>query len=65
MVGPGAPTVAQLQAAGVRRITVGTAIAQSAYAIAQRVAVELITAGTYDALEDPLDFGTLSGLLHR
>ena len=60
MVWPGAPTVAELEAAGVRRISVGTAIAQSAYAVAQRAAAELLEHGTYTALEGGLDFGTVN-----
>jgi 2-methylisocitrate lyase-like PEP mutase family enzyme len=60
MVWPGAPTVAELEAVGVRRISVGTAIAQGAYAVAQRAAVELLEHGTYTALEGGLDFGTVN-----
>jgi 2-methylisocitrate lyase-like PEP mutase family enzyme len=60
MVWPGAPTVAELEAVGVRRISVGTAIAQSAYAVAQRAAAELLEHGTYTALEGGLDFGAVN-----
>ncbi|WP_410641546.1 isocitrate lyase/phosphoenolpyruvate mutase family protein [Amycolatopsis sp. lyj-346] len=60
MVWPGAPTVAELVAVGVRRVSVGTAIAQSAYAVARRAAVELLEHGTYGALADGLDFGTVN-----
>lgn len=61
MVWPGAPTVAELEAVGVRRISVGTAIAQAAYGVAQRAAKELLEHGTYVALADGLDFGTVNG----
>ncbi|EOD70445.1 isocitrate lyase/PEP mutase family protein [Amycolatopsis vancoresmycina] len=60
MVWPGAPTVAELAAAGVRRISVGTAIAQAAYAVAQRAAAELLEHGTCTALAGGLDFGAVN-----
>ncbi|MEV6872953.1 isocitrate lyase/phosphoenolpyruvate mutase family protein [Amycolatopsis sp. NPDC051128] len=60
MVWPGAPTVAELEAIGVRRVSVGTAIAQSAYAVARRAATELLEHGTYGALEGGLDFGAVN-----
>jgi 2-methylisocitrate lyase-like PEP mutase family enzyme len=65
MVWPGAPTVAELAAVGVRRISVGTAIAQSAYGVAQRAAVELLTKGTYGALAGGLDFGVINSAVTR
>lgn len=60
MVWPGAPSVAELEAVGVRRISVGTAIAQAAYAVARNAAVELLGHGTYSALEGGLDFGAVN-----
>jgi 2-methylisocitrate lyase-like PEP mutase family enzyme len=65
MVWPGAPTVAELEAVGVRRISVGTAIAQSAYGVAQHAAAELLEKGTYGALEGGLDFGTINSAVTR
>lgn len=62
MAWPGAPTVAEFQAAGVRRVSLGTAVTQSAYTVAQRAAVEALTKGTYHELGGALDFGTLNGL---
>jgi 2-methylisocitrate lyase-like PEP mutase family enzyme len=62
MAGPGAPPVAELAAAGVRRVSVGTAIAQAAYALAERSAIELLTADGYTELEAALDFATINGL---
>ncbi|MFJ5230536.1 isocitrate lyase/phosphoenolpyruvate mutase family protein [Kitasatospora sp. NPDC088391] len=59
----GGPTVAELAAAGVRRISLGTALAQSAYAAAHRAAVELLGPGTLGALDGALDFGTLNALV--
>ncbi|MEV4399129.1 isocitrate lyase/phosphoenolpyruvate mutase family protein [Nonomuraea sp. NPDC049607] len=60
----GGPTVAELTQAGVRRISLGTALAQTAYTAARKAAEELLTAGTYEALADSLDFGELNTLFH-
>lgn len=63
MVGPGAPTVAQLAEVGVRRISVGTAIAQAAYDAVRRAADELLTRGTYTSLGSELSYGDLNALV--
>jgi 2-methylisocitrate lyase-like PEP mutase family enzyme len=65
MVGPGAPLVAELAAAGVRRVSIGTAITQAAYTLAQHAATELFTTGSYTELEESLDFGTINSLFAR
>jgi 2-methylisocitrate lyase-like PEP mutase family enzyme len=65
MAGPGAPTVAELAAAGVRRISVGTAIAQAAYGLVDRAASELFTHGTYRALEGGMPYAGLNALVRR
>ncbi|ADG76491.1 conserved hypothetical protein [Cellulomonas flavigena DSM 20109] len=62
MVWPGAPTVAELEKVGVRRISVGTALAQSAYTVALEGARQVLETGSYDSLAGSLDFGTLNGL---
>ena len=54
---------AELRTAGVRRVTVGTAIAQSAYGVAQRVGQELVSSGTFSQLDDGVPFGTINQLL--
>jgi 2-methylisocitrate lyase-like PEP mutase family enzyme len=65
MAGPGAPLVAELAAAGVRRVSTGTAIAQAAYTLAKRTATELLTTGNYTELEEAFDFGTINSLFAR
>ncbi len=62
MARPGGPTVAELAAVGVRRISVGTAVAQAAYAVAQRAAQELLETGTYRALDQMLSYPELNAL---
>ena len=65
MAGPGAPLVAELAAAGVRRVSIGTAITQAAYTLVKRAATELLTTGSYTELEQVLDFGTINSLFAR
>jgi 2-methylisocitrate lyase-like PEP mutase family enzyme len=61
MAGAGAPSVDELRAAGVRRVSVGQAIAQAAYSLARRAAVEAIEKGTFDSLADTDSFGDVNG----
>ncbi|MFF2851139.1 isocitrate lyase/phosphoenolpyruvate mutase family protein [Streptomyces sp. NPDC058001] len=65
MVWPGAPTVAELAALGVARISVGSGIAQAVHALVRRAAHEVLTEGTYDALAGGADFGELNALFGR
>lgn len=51
MAGPGAPDVAALAAAGVRRVSVGDAVSLAAYSVARRAAAELLATGGYATLE--------------
>jgi 2-methylisocitrate lyase-like PEP mutase family enzyme len=50
MVGPGSPSVAELTALGVTRISVGPAITTAAYGLATAAAEELLSSGTYESL---------------
>jgi 2-methylisocitrate lyase-like PEP mutase family enzyme len=63
MVHPGAPTVAELAALGVARISVGSGIAQAAYGLAAAAARELLEAGTYESLGVAMGYGELNDLL--
>ncbi|MFB6549061.1 isocitrate lyase/phosphoenolpyruvate mutase family protein [Streptomyces sp. NPDC056405] len=65
MAGPGAPPVTELAALGVARVSVGSGVAQAAYALVHRAARELLDAGTYGALTDGVDYGELNRLLAR
>ncbi|MGX6603401.1 isocitrate lyase/PEP mutase family protein [Micromonosporaceae bacterium Da 78-11] len=65
MTGPGGPSVAELTAAGVRRISVGTAIAQAAYAVVERAARELLELGTCHALDEAVSYPDLNALATR
>ncbi|MFD7001181.1 isocitrate lyase/phosphoenolpyruvate mutase family protein [Streptomyces mirabilis] len=63
LVGPGAPSVAELAALGVARISTGSSIAQAAHAVVRRAARELLSAGTYESLTGGLDYAELNTLL--
>jgi 2-methylisocitrate lyase-like PEP mutase family enzyme len=65
MVWAGAPSVAELTAVGVVRISLGSAIAQAAYAVAARAAAEMLTSGTYQSVADGLDYATLNADMHH
>jgi 2-methylisocitrate lyase-like PEP mutase family enzyme len=62
LAGPGAPAVAELAGLGVRRVSVGTALALTAYGTARRAAAALLATGTYEALTGGIDYGELDGL---
>ncbi|GAA3197967.1 isocitrate lyase/phosphoenolpyruvate mutase family protein [Nonomuraea roseoviolacea] len=61
----GGPTVAELAQAGVRRVSLGTALAQAAYTAARRAAAELLGTGGLTALDGSLGFGELDALFRR
>jgi 2-methylisocitrate lyase-like PEP mutase family enzyme len=65
MVSPGAPTVTALAEAGVRRVSVGTAMAQSAYGLVANMTEQVLADGTYVELAEPVAFGTLNELASR
>jgi 2-methylisocitrate lyase-like PEP mutase family enzyme len=50
LAGAGAPSITELAAAGVRRVSVGTAIAEAAYRMAEDAATEILNQGTYTRL---------------
>jgi 2-methylisocitrate lyase-like PEP mutase family enzyme len=61
--GPGAPAVPELARLGVARISLGSSVAEAAYAVARRAAEETFGAGTYDALAGAFDYGALNELM--
>lgn len=60
VVWPGAPPVADLAAAGVVRISLGSATAQAACATAARAATELLTTGTHEATANAIPYDTMN-----
>lgn len=65
MAGPGSSTTAALGRLGAARVSLGSSVAQAAYALVRRAATEALTAGTFDALIDGEDYGRLNALMRR
>lgn len=63
MAGPGAPSLAELGALGVARVSLGAGVAQAAYAAARRAAQELFDTGDYSSLAEGIPFPELNALL--
>lgn len=63
LTGPGAPSIPELAKLGVRRLSLGSSVAEAAYGVARRAAEEAYGAGTYDSLAGALDYGEVNGLL--
>jgi len=63
LAGPGAPSIADLAAVGVARVSVGAGLATIAYTVARDAAREVLTQGTYTGMEDAIGFGELNALL--
>jgi 2-methylisocitrate lyase-like PEP mutase family enzyme len=63
LAAPGAPTVAELAALGVARVSLGPAIALAAYAVVRDAAREALTDGTYTAVNHRLEGGDLNALM--
>jgi 2-methylisocitrate lyase-like PEP mutase family enzyme len=65
MARAGGPTIAELAAAGVRRVSVGPGLSEAAYGLASRATRELLDRGSYGGLEGALGFPELQALLDR
>nr|WP_296064743.1 isocitrate lyase/phosphoenolpyruvate mutase family protein [uncultured Actinoplanes sp.] len=65
LAGPGAPSVPELARLGVARVSLGSGVAQAAYAVVRKATREALTAGTYDSTADALTFGELNALIQR
>jgi 2-methylisocitrate lyase-like PEP mutase family enzyme len=63
LTGPGAPPVPALASAGPARISIGGALAESAYALVRRGARELLSAGTYESFGEAIAYGEFNALM--
>jgi 2-methylisocitrate lyase-like PEP mutase family enzyme len=63
LAGPGSPSVGDLAKLGVARVSLGSSVAEAAYAVVRRAAEEVFDVGTYTALGDALDYGSLNALM--
>ncbi|MFI5497086.1 isocitrate lyase/phosphoenolpyruvate mutase family protein [Actinoplanes sp. NPDC051859] len=62
MAGPTGPTIGELATAEVRRVSVGTALAQAAYGLVEQATRELLTSGTYRALDNAVSYADLNAM---
>ena len=61
--GPAAPSVAELGALGVARVSLGSAVAEAAYQVAVHAARELLETGTYQPVRDAVEFRRMNALM--
>jgi len=63
---PGLPTIAELQALGVRRVSAGSSLTALAYGAARHAAASFLGEGTYDAMyERPVAYAEMNGLFAK
>jgi 2-methylisocitrate lyase-like PEP mutase family enzyme len=62
-VGGGGLSVAELGKLGVARVSLGSAVAEAAYALVDRAARELLATGTYESMTDAFAYSVLNGLM--
>ena len=65
LAGPRSPAIGELARLGVARVSLGSSLAQAAYAVARRAAREAFTQGTYSTLEDAVAYGELNAAPRR
>ncbi len=65
LAGPGSQPVPELQKLGVARVSLGSGAMRATLGLLRRAANELLTAGTYGALEGGIEYATLNKLLQN
>ena len=63
IAGPGSPTITELRAMGVRRVSLGPHLARSALALVRRATAEVLQSGSYEALREQVTSPELNALL--
>ena len=63
IAGPGSPSIAELRALGVGRVSLGPGLARSVMAHVRRVAIEVLGAGTYDAMREQVSSTEANALM--
>ena len=63
LVGPGSPTIAELQSLGVARVSVGSSAMRATLGLLKRIGEELKTAGTYTSLEGGIPYADVNRML--
>ena len=65
LVGPGSPTVPELEKLGVARVSVGSGAMRATLGLVQRLAQELKSTGTYRLLEDAPAYESVNRMMSR
>ena len=63
LVAPQTPSVAELGRLGVARVSLGSAVAEAAYGLVRRAALELAQAGTYASVSEAMSYGEINALM--
>jgi 2-methylisocitrate lyase-like PEP mutase family enzyme len=63
LVGPGSPTIAELQDLGVARVSIGSSAMRATLGLVKRIGEELKTAGTYRSLEGDIPYADVNRML--
>lgn len=63
LVQPQTPSVSELGRLGVARVSLGSAVAEAAYGLVQRAALELAEAGTYASVRESMAYGEINALM--
>jgi len=63
LVGPGSPTIPELQDLGVARVSIGSSAMRATLGLVKRIAEELKTAGTYTSLEGDISYADVNRML--
>jgi 2-methylisocitrate lyase-like PEP mutase family enzyme len=63
LVWPGAPTVAELAEQGVARVSLGSGVAEAAYAVMRNAVREALSSGTYTSIGEAIPYGELNAAM--
>jgi 2-methylisocitrate lyase-like PEP mutase family enzyme len=63
LVGPGSPTIAELQDVGVARVSIGSSAMRATLGLVKRIAEELRASGTYHSLEGGIPYADVNRML--
>jgi 2-methylisocitrate lyase-like PEP mutase family enzyme len=65
LAGPGSPSIPQLAAVGVKRVSLGSGPMRATLGLLRRLGHELMSTGTYSAMDDAPTHGELNELMRR
>ena len=63
LVGPGSPSISELHALGVARVTIGSTAMRATLGLVKNIAEELKTTGTYRSLEGDISYADVNRML--